>query len=89
MEVALTFGSLGDIIAICQVAVQLGRAIGVGSGVVGESAKEYQDFREDLDAFVRILMQVGLNVSMHSMTKSENKFRRLLRHTSSTSFRPI
>lgn len=66
MEVALTFGSLGDIIAICQVAVQLGRAIGVGSGVVGESAKEYQDFREDLDAFVRILMQVGLNASLHS-----------------------
>ncbi|KAL6364619.1 hypothetical protein LRP88_02022 [Fusarium phalaenopsidis] len=64
MEVALTFGSLGDIIAICQVAVQLGRAIGVGSRVVGESAKEYQDFREDLDAFVRILMQVGLNVSI-------------------------
>ncbi|KAJ4179661.1 hypothetical protein NW755_012385 [Fusarium falciforme] len=52
MEVALTFGSLGDIIAICQVAVQLGRAIDVGSEVVGESAKEYQDFREDLDTFV-------------------------------------
>lgn len=64
MEVALTFGSLGDIIAICQVAVQLGRAIGVGSGV-GESAKEYQEFRQDLDAFVRILMQVSLNASLY------------------------
>ncbi|KAL2674038.1 hypothetical protein Neosp_012484 [[Neocosmospora] mangrovei] len=64
MEVALAFGSLGDIIAICQVAVQLGRAIGVGSGSVGESAKEYQDFREDLDAFVRILMQVCLHVTI-------------------------
>ncbi|KAH7254936.1 hypothetical protein MRS44_016409 [Fusarium solani] len=68
MEVALTFGSLGDIIAICQVAVQLGRAIGVGSGVVGESAKEYQDFREDLDAFVRILMQVVATYQQHEFS---------------------
>ncbi|UPK95737.1 hypothetical protein LCI18_006672 [Fusarium solani-melongenae] len=68
MEVALTFGSLGDIIAICQVAIQLGRAIGVGSGVVGESAKEYQDFREDLDAFVRILMQVVATYQQHEFS---------------------
>ncbi|RSL90954.1 hypothetical protein CEP51_000518 [Fusarium floridanum] len=68
MEVALTFGSLGDIIAICQVAVQLGRAIGIGSGVVGESAKEYQDFREDLDAFVRILMQVVATYQQHEFS---------------------
>ncbi|RSL41160.1 hypothetical protein CEP53_012924 [Fusarium sp. AF-6] len=68
MEVALTFGSLGDIIAICQVAVQLGRAIGIGSGVVGESAKEYQDFCEDLDAFVRILMQVVATYQQHEFS---------------------
>ncbi|RMJ17157.1 hypothetical protein CDV36_003176 [Fusarium kuroshium] len=68
MEVALTFGSLGDIIAICQVAVQLGRAIGIGSGVVGESAKEYQDFREDLDAFVRILIQVVATYQQHEFS---------------------
>ncbi|RSL94418.1 hypothetical protein CDV31_014332 [Fusarium ambrosium] len=68
MEVALTFGSLGDIIAICQVAVQLGRAIGIGSRVVGESAKEYQDFREDLDAFVRILMQVVATYQQHEFS---------------------
>lgn len=73
MEVALTFGSLGDIIAVCQLAIQLGRAIGVGSGAVGNSAKEYQDFREDLDSFVRILMQVGLNVSLHSDDEKSDK----------------
>ncbi|KAL6411861.1 hypothetical protein AUP68_04240 [Ilyonectria robusta] len=65
MEVALTFGSLGDIIAVCQLAIQLGRAIGVGSGAVGKSAKEYQDFREDLDSFVRILMQVVATYQQH------------------------
>lgn len=59
MEVALTFGSLGDIIQLCQLAIQLGRAVGVGCGAVGESAKEYQELRHDLDFFVRILMQVN------------------------------
>lgn len=59
MEVALTFGSLGDIIAICEVAVKLGRAIGVGSrAVTGDSAREYQQLREDIDSFVRMLMHV-------------------------------
>ncbi|KAJ3534678.1 hypothetical protein NM208_g7444 [Fusarium decemcellulare] len=58
MEVALTFGSLGDIIQLCQLAIQLGRAVGVGCGAVGESAHEYQELHDDLDFFVRILMQV-------------------------------
>lgn len=57
MEVALTFGSLGDIIQLCQLAIQLGRAVGVGCGAVSESAKEYQRVRDDLDTFVHILMQ--------------------------------
>ncbi|RTE71534.1 hypothetical protein BHE90_014055 [Fusarium euwallaceae] len=52
MEVALTFGSLGDIIQLCQLAVQLSRAIGVGCGAVGESTKEYQELRYDLGLFV-------------------------------------
>ncbi len=55
MEVALTFGSLGDIIAVCQLAIHLGRAI--GSSQYG-SAKEYQALRKDLDEFVKVLMQV-------------------------------
>ncbi|KAL2675159.1 hypothetical protein Neosp_011340 [[Neocosmospora] mangrovei] len=62
MEVALTFGSLGDIIQLCILAVQLGRAVGVGSGAVGESANEYQELRDDLNFFVRILMQVDTNL---------------------------
>lgn len=55
MEVALTFGSLGDIIAVCQLAIHLGRAI--GNSQYG-SAKEYQALRKDLDGFVKVLMQV-------------------------------
>ncbi len=53
MEVAWTFGSLGDIIAVCQLAIKLGRAI--VSSQYG-SAKEYQGLRKDLDLFVKVLM---------------------------------
>lgn len=61
MEVALTFGSLGDIIQVCQLAIRLSRAVGVGKAAAGgESAKEYQLLREDLDLFVRVLMQAGV-----------------------------
>lgn len=60
MEVALTFGSLGDIIALCQLAIQLGRAVGVGGVAArGESAKEYQKLRDDLDLFIAILTEVS------------------------------
>lgn len=61
MEVALTFGSLGDIIQLCQIAVQLGRAVGVGCGAPGQSVEEYRELRDDLDFFVRILTQVKAN----------------------------
>jgi hypothetical protein len=54
MSAALTFGSVGDIIALCGLAVELGRAL---SGARG-SAREYQDLREDLNLFVQVLMQV-------------------------------
>jgi len=30
MELALTFGSLGDILAICELALELRRALGLG-----------------------------------------------------------
>ncbi|EXU97164.1 hypothetical protein X797_009783 [Metarhizium robertsii] len=53
MEVALTFGSLGDIIQLCQLAIQLGRAVGVGCGAAGgASTREYQHLRHDLDVLV-------------------------------------
>jgi hypothetical protein len=60
MELALTFGSIGDIIQVSQLAIQLGRAIGLGCGAAGgESSREYLELRDDLDVFVRILMQVS------------------------------
>jgi hypothetical protein len=83
MEVALTFGSLGDIIAVCQMSIQLGRALGVGCGGAGGSAKEYQELRGDLDAFVQILMQVGFGPSLHG-NGSNTFFCRSSLHTSST-----
>ncbi|PQK09626.1 hypothetical protein BB8028_0001g16950 [Beauveria bassiana] len=60
MEVALTFGSLGDIIELVQLSIKLGRAIGVGTAAVnGNSAKEYQELRHDLDVLVSVLMQAS------------------------------
>lgn len=59
MEVALTFGSLGDIIQLCQLAIQLSRAIGVGCNANGDSSTEYQELRSELDTLVRVLMQVS------------------------------
>lgn len=60
MEVAFTFGSLGDIIELSQLAIQLGRAVGVASAAgSGASAREYQDLRQDLDLFVHVLMQAS------------------------------
>lgn len=59
MELALTFGSVGDIIQLCQLAIQLRRAIGAGCNGIGESAIEYRELREELDTLVRILMQVS------------------------------
>lgn len=67
MEVALTFGSVGDIITICEVASKLAHAIGVGSKAVGLSVKEYQELRQDLDAFVDILGQVSLLKNSHTL----------------------
>ncbi|KAI8719316.1 hypothetical protein NCS52_00712200 [Fusarium sp. LHS14.1] len=65
MEVALTFGSLGDIIQLCQLAIQLTQAVGVGCQGAGESVKEYQELRDDLGLFVRILTQVVATYEKH------------------------
>ncbi|KAK0731893.1 hypothetical protein B0H67DRAFT_654855 [Lasiosphaeris hirsuta] len=48
MEVALTFGSLGDIIAVCQIAIQLGRALGAGQAGASSSDRAYQALRKNL-----------------------------------------
>lgn len=55
MEVALTSGSICDIIALAQIAIELGKALKDASN----GAKQCQALRKDLDAFVQILMQVS------------------------------
>lgn len=62
MEATLTFGSIGDIIAVCQLAVQLGKVLGVGAA---SSAGIYEALRKDLDTFVQVLMHVRGNLRMH------------------------
>ncbi len=59
MEFAPTFGSIGDFIAICQLAIRLGQALGVGCGGISSSATDHQDLRKQLDVFVQISMHVS------------------------------
>ncbi|KAK7753731.1 hypothetical protein SLS62_004355 [Diatrype stigma] len=73
MEVALAFGSLGDIIAVCQLAYQLGHALGVGIRGAGSSVDEHQDLRKDLEEFVRILMQVVATYEQHEFSLHLNQ----------------
>ena len=58
MDVGWTFGSVGDIIAVCQLAVRLGQALGAGHG---SSTREYKDLRKELDNFVHILTLVSFS----------------------------
>ncbi|KAH6656979.1 hypothetical protein BKA67DRAFT_176692 [Truncatella angustata] len=58
MEFAATFGSLGDIIAICQITIQLSRALGIGTAGASSSAWEYQELRKEIDIFINILLNV-------------------------------
>ncbi|KAH6682232.1 hypothetical protein F5X68DRAFT_233950 [Plectosphaerella plurivora] len=51
MAASFSFGSVGDIIALCQIAVELGRALDDTRG----SAKEYQDLQQDLFDFVNVI----------------------------------
>ncbi|KAK4111492.1 hypothetical protein N656DRAFT_780793 [Canariomyces notabilis] len=64
MEVALTFGSVGDIIAVCQLAAQLARALRDSCG----SAKEYRELQRDSEMLVKVLMQVIETYSQHSLS---------------------
>lgn len=59
MPFAATFGSVGDFIAICQVAAKLGKAL--GNGYCGSST-EYQDLRNQLDVFVLMLTHVSFTI---------------------------
>ena len=51
----ITFGSVGDIIAVGQIAWALAKALTDSRG----SAKEYQDLIKELQAFDQALLQVG------------------------------
>ncbi|KAK1829516.1 hypothetical protein QBC39DRAFT_356297 [Podospora conica] len=55
MSFGATFGSVGDFIAICQLASKLGKAL--GDGYCGSST-EYRDLRNELDIFVQVLRHV-------------------------------
>lgn len=57
MSFVATFGSVGDFVTICQLAVQLAKAVGDGHGA---SSTEYQDLRNELDTFAQVLTHVGL-----------------------------
>lgn len=52
MSVALTFGSLGDIIALCGLAVGFSKALSSTQG----SVQAYQGLKHELDQFVQVLM---------------------------------
>ncbi|KAI3329350.1 hypothetical protein HD806DRAFT_530742 [Xylariaceae sp. AK1471] len=65
MSFAFTFGSLGDIIALAQIAIQLGRALGVVGSKAASSARQYQDLRKELDIFIRVLGQVIETYQQH------------------------
>jgi hypothetical protein len=54
MSAALTFGSVGDVIALCGLAVELSRALSHARG----SAAEYRCLRNDVDQFIEVLKQV-------------------------------
>jgi len=51
---AITFGSVGDVIAVGQLAWSLSQALTDSRG----SAKEYQDLVKELQAFDQALLQV-------------------------------
>lgn len=58
MSAALTFGSVGDIIALCGIAWKLKEALGTGPA---GAAAEYRELRETLDRLTGILTAVCLS----------------------------
>jgi hypothetical protein len=61
MPAAITCGSVGDIIALGQLALRLSRALKDSAG----SAKQYQGLRKDLDSFSQVLVQVIATYQIH------------------------
>jgi hypothetical protein len=60
---SITFGSVGDIIAVGQIAWSLAQALTDSKG----SAKEYQDLVKELRAFERAVLQVCPNSSWNTV----------------------
>ncbi|KXH37021.1 hypothetical protein CSIM01_00085 [Colletotrichum simmondsii] len=54
MSIGFTFGSLGDILQLCQIGIAASKALSDTSG----SVSNYKDLRHDLDRFVQILQNV-------------------------------
>lgn len=61
MSFCITFGSIGDIIAVGQIAISLVKALRSGCG----SAKEYQSLVRELENFDKALLQVGISIPPH------------------------
>ncbi|KXH42470.1 hypothetical protein CNYM01_08515 [Colletotrichum nymphaeae SA-01] len=54
MSAGFTFGSLGDILQLCQIGIAASKALSDTSG----SVSDYKDLRHDIDRFVQILQNV-------------------------------
>lgn len=74
MDVGLSFGSVGDIIAICQLIAELSKALNDATG----SAAQYQEICKELNGFVSLLMQVS------SLSPSARRFNLLIGVTDTT-----
>jgi hypothetical protein len=61
----ITFGSVGDIIAVWQIALQLAQALSKSRG----SAREYCELRKELKAFDQALLQVGRDLILLAMLR--------------------
>lgn len=69
MSVGFTFGSLGDILQLCQIGIAVGKALNESRG----SARDYQNLRNDLDQFVHVLQNVrGKNTLARLASKLVN-----------------
>jgi hypothetical protein len=66
---SITFGSVGDIIAVRQIAWSLAKALNDSRG----SAKEYQGLVKDLQAFQRAVLNVCLNMFVDWVEKIREK----------------
>jgi hypothetical protein len=61
----ITFGSVGDIIAVWQIALQLAQALSDSRG----SAKEYHALIRELQAFDQALLQVRRDLLLLTMLR--------------------